>query len=147
MRRGMPKMRGANFGTPAIKLALSLATRLAQQGAIAAPHQGKTGFYQADGAVAQVVALPGPFGDMPGAEQALRDFAIAVAFDAAVERAQRERQSLSPLWGQFMKGRTGWAPVERQPETPRGMAANLEITIEHQFSGVSRGRDRRILQP
>ena len=99
MRRGMPKMRGANFGTPAIKLALSLATRLAQQGAIAAPHQGKTGFYQADGAVAQVVALPGPFGDTPETKQSLGDFAIRVAFNFGVERTQRQRQSLSPLWG------------------------------------------------
>ncbi len=98
MQRGMPKMRGANFGTPATKLALSLATRPAQQFPITTPHQIKAGLHQTDRTVAQVVALPGPFGDMPGAKQALRDLAIAVAFDSGVERAQRQRQSLSPLW-------------------------------------------------
>ena len=63
------------------------------------------------------------------------------------ERAQRQRQPLSPLWGQFLKRGTSRAPAERQPETARGMAANPEIAIEHQFSGVERVRDRWLLQP
>ena len=65
----------------------------------------------------------------------------------AIERAQRQRQSLSPLWGQFMKCGTGRAPIERPPETSRGVGANLEIIVERQFGGVSRVRNRRLSQP
>ena len=46
-----------------------------------------------------------------------------------------------------MKGGSGKAPVERQPEAARGVRATLEITIEHQFGGVGRVRDRWLLQP
>ena len=82
------------------------------RGAVTAAHQGNTVFDQADGAVAQIVALPGPFGDTPGTKQALGDFAIRVAFDPGVERAQRQRQPLSPLWGQFLKGGTGMMAIQ-----------------------------------
>lgn len=140
-------MRGSNFGTPVPMGRLFSATRLTQQSAVTAAHQGNTVSDQADGAVAQIVALPGPFGDTPGSKQALSDFAIRVAFDPGVERTQRQRQPLSPLWRQFLKRGTSWAPAERQPETARGMAATLEIAIKHQFSGVARVRDRWLHQP
>ena len=95
-------MRGANFGTPVpmgrLFSATPVTTSLAQQSAVTAAHQGNTVFDQADSAVAQIVALPGPFGDTPGTKQTLGDFAIRVAFDPGVERAQRQRQPLSPLW-------------------------------------------------
>lgn len=87
MRRGMPKMTGANFGTPVFMGRLFSATRLAQQSAITAAHQGNTVSYQADGAVAQIVALPGPFGDAISAEQALCDGSIRVALGSCIERA------------------------------------------------------------
>ena len=137
-------MTGANFGTPATKLALSLATRPAQQFPITTPHQIKAGLHQTDRTVAQVVALPGPFGDTPDAKQALCDRAVTIALDPGVERAQHKSQSLSPLWRQVMKRGTSRSPVKRQPETLRGVAANLEITIKHQFGGVSRVRSRRL---
>ena len=107
MRRGMPIIREWICGTPTQISKLFPATPLAQQRAIPSAHQGKSALHKADGTVAQVMGLPGPFGDACGAKQALCNRAIAVAFDAAIERAQRERQSLSPLWGQFMKCRTG----------------------------------------
>ena len=139
-------MRGSNFGTPVpmgrLFSATPVTTSLAQQSAVTAAHQGNTVFDQADGAVAQIVALPGPFGDTPGAKQALCDRAVTIALDPGVERAQHKSQSLSPLWRQVMKRGTSRSPVKRQPETTRGMAANLEITIEHQFGGVSRVRSR-----
>ena len=46
-----------------------------------------------------------------------------------------------------MKHGTGPAPVERPPETSRGLGANLEFTVEQQFGGVSRVRNRRLFQP
>ena len=97
MQRGMPKMRGAKFGTPATKLALSLATRPAQQFPITTPHQIKAGLHQADGAVAQVVGFPGPFRHMPRAEQFFRDSSIGMPLGTGIERTQRERKPLSPL--------------------------------------------------
>lgn len=63
----MPKIRGWNFGIPRNDRLL-LAARLAEQVAIAAAHQRKTGLHQTDGSIAQIVSLPGPLGDTPGAE-------------------------------------------------------------------------------
>ena len=104
-------MRGRSFGTPPHPNPWLFATHLAQQFAIAAAHQGKAGLHKADGPVTQVMGLPGPFGDAYGAKQALCDRAIAIALDPGVERAQRQGQSLSTLWGQFMKCGTRGAPI------------------------------------
>ena len=78
-------MRGAIFGTP-WKLWLLLPTCLAQQFAIAAAHQGKTGLHKADGAVTQVMGLPALFGDVLGAKQALGDCSITVALSSGIQR-------------------------------------------------------------
>jgi hypothetical protein len=140
-------MRRPISGTPRADQWLWPATRLAQQLTIAAAHQGQSSFHQTDRAVAQVVGLPGTFGDPLGAEQALSDRAIAVAFDAGVERAQDKRQSLAPLWGQLMECRTGRASVKDPPEPLRGAGANLEIVIKRQFGSVGLLRNRRLSQP
>ena len=79
-------IRGSIFDTPR-KLWLLLATRLAQQFAIASAHQSKTALHKADGAVAQVMGFPGLFGDTFGAEQTLGDYAITVALTLRIERA------------------------------------------------------------
>ena len=136
-----------SFGTPRSSPWLFPAARLAQQFAIAAAHQGKSGLHQADGAVAQVMGFPGPLGDAIGAKQPLGDRAIAVALGSGIERAQRQGQSLSPLWGQFMKRGARGAPIERAPEPPCGVGANLEIHVERQFGGVRRADHQRFSQP
>ena len=46
-----------------------------------------------------------------------------------------------------MKRRASGAPIERPPETSRGVGANLEIIIERQFGGIRRADDRRLPQP
>jgi hypothetical protein len=120
---------------------------LPQQLAIAATHQSKTALHETNGPIAPIVGFPGSFGDGLGAKQALGDRAIAVAFDAAIERAQCLGQSLSTLWGQFMKGGTGGAPVERAPESARGMDTNLAVIVEGQLGCVARACDMRLSQP
>ena len=42
---------------------------------------------------------------------------------------------------------TRGAPIERAPEPPRGMGANLEIHVERQFGSVRRACDQRLSQP
>jgi hypothetical protein len=138
-------MRGVIYGTPS--RALRSAARLTKQFAIATAHQRKTGLNKPDGAVPQIVCLPGPFGDTLGTEQSLRNHTIAVAFDAAIERAQRECQPLSPLHGQLVECRASRAAVERPPESPRRVGSNLEIFIEHQMGGIGLVRSRRFCQP
>jgi hypothetical protein len=138
-------MSGAIYGTPS--RGLVSAARLAKQFAIATAHQRKTGLDEPDGSVPQIVRLPGPFGDTLGTKQAFRNHTIAVALDAAIERAQRERQPLSPLQGQLVEGRTSRAAVERPPEPPRRVGADLEIFIEHQMGGIGLVRSWRFCQP
>jgi hypothetical protein len=125
----MPKIRGG-FSIPLGTMSYFLRRDCRSSFAIAATHQSKTALHETNGPIAPIVGFPGPFGDGLGAKQALGDRAIAVAFDAAIERAQCLGQSLSTLWGQFMKGGTGGAPVERAPESARGMDANLEVIVE-----------------
>ena len=90
-------MRGSIFGTPPGDFSLLLPTCLAQQLAIAAAHQGKTGSHKADGAVTQVMGFPALFGDVLGAEQALGDCAIGVSISPASSARSGERKPLSPL--------------------------------------------------
>ena len=46
-----------------------------------------------------------------------------------------------------MERGTRGAPIERAPEPPRGMGADLEIIIQRQFGSVRRADDRRLSQP
>ena len=76
---------------------LRFATRQAQQFAIAAVHQFQPRFYEADGPIAQVVRLPGPFGNAFRPQQTFGDCAIGGAVDSGVERAQRQQEPLFAL--------------------------------------------------
>jgi hypothetical protein len=120
-REGGCRRSGGGFSIPLGNDEPLLAARLTQQLAIASGHQSQTALHETNGPIAQIVGFPGPFGDVLGAKQALGERAIAIAFDAAIERAHCQGQSLSTLWGQFIKGGTGGAPVERPPESARGM--------------------------
>jgi hypothetical protein len=139
-------MRGATFGTPS-KPSLLLATRLPQQFAIAATHQGESTLDKADRAVTQVVGFPGPFGNTFGSEQNLGDHTIGVAFDPGIERAQRQHQSLPALQREFVEGRAGGAIIERPPEATCGMRPDIEIIVEWQFGGVRPAYHWRLAQP
>ncbi len=137
---------GHVFDTPR-NYSLLLAARLPQHLAIAAAHQRKAALHQTNGTVAQVMSLPGAFGDTFGSEQNLGNRSVGVALGPSIERAQRHRQALPALRREFMESGTGCAPVERTPETPRGMRADLEIIIEGQFGCVRLADHRRLFQP
>src|SRR5258708_4209331 len=106
----MPIGRGQIFDTPE-GYSLRLATRLAQQFAVAAAHQSETTLHQTDGPVAQVMGLPGPFGNLLGPEQERGDHPVGATRGSRVERAQRQSQALSALQGKLMRWGTGGAPV------------------------------------
>src|SRR5450631_1329589 len=72
-REGGCRRSGGGFSIPLGNYALLLAARLPQQFAIASAHQSKTALHETNGPIAQVVGLPGPFGDVLGAKQALGD--------------------------------------------------------------------------
>jgi hypothetical protein len=119
-------MRGTNIGNPSASS--DAATR-------------DTGMHQADGPVGQVISLPGALGYSCGAKQSLCDHAIAVAFDAAVERTPR-RGAVDAVGS-----RTGGASIERPSETTRGNCADFRIIIERQFGRVVRSCSRPLAQP
>ena len=91
----MPKKGGSIFDTP-VEL-LSFARWRPQQRAIAATHQSEAGLNQANGSIAQVVGFPGAFGNLSGAKQDFRDFAVRAAVYPRIERAKRERQATTTL--------------------------------------------------
>jgi hypothetical protein len=139
-------LRRSVFGTPS-NFSLLLATRLPQQFAIAATHQGEATLDKADRAVTQVVGFPGPFGNTFGSEQNLGDHAIGVAIGSRIERAKRQGQSLPALRRQFVEGRARCAAVERTPEAARGMRPNVEVIVKWQFGGVRPTCHWRFAQP
>ena len=64
---GMVISRGGEIATPCdLTRLLPAAVGMEQQRAIAAAHHAEAELHKADGAVAQVMALPGPPGDRPG---------------------------------------------------------------------------------
>ena len=147
-RRGMPNDEGVDLRRPlsARNVRYCLSTRQAQQFAVAAAHQRQTTSHKANGPVAQVVGLPGSFGNAFGSEQTLGDRPITCALISGVERAKRQRQPLSALSGKLMESRASRTPIERAPEPARGMHANIEDIVERQFDGVRLADDRRLFQ-
>ncbi len=79
--------RGGEIATPLPAELLPTAVGVEQQRAIAAAHHAEAKFDEADGAVAKVVALPGPPGDVWSVEQGGCDVAIARVLKAGIERA------------------------------------------------------------
>ena len=125
---------------------LLLSPRQVQQFAVAAAHQRQTTSHKANGPVTQVVGLPGSFGNAFGSEQTLGDRPISSALVSSVERAERQRQPLSALSRKLMESRARTTPIERAPETARGMHANIEDIVERQFGGVRSADDRSLFQ-
>ena len=126
---------------------LFLATRQMQQLAIAAVHQRQPRFDKANCPIAQVMGLPGSFGNAFRPEQTLGDRPIGGAVDSGVKRAQRQHESLSPLCRKSMDGGSCGKTVERAPKTVRSMRSDVEVAIERQFGGIRHACGRRLSQP
>ncbi len=85
---GMVISRGGEITTPLRPTELLPPTvGMQQQRAIAAAHHPEAELDEADGPVAQIMALPGSPGDVWGGEQGGSDVAIAGVLKAAVEGA------------------------------------------------------------
>ena len=93
--KGDAEDEGVGFRYP-VEL-LFLARWWPQQCAIAATHQGEAALNEANGPVAQVVGFPGAFGNLSGAKQDFRDFAVATAVHPPIERTKSERQPPATL--------------------------------------------------
>ncbi len=82
---------GARFRHPP-ECRLFFGRSWAQQGAIAAAHQGEAVLNQANGPVAQIVRRPIALGNALGPEQDFCYFAVGTTVHARVERTQGKRQ-------------------------------------------------------
>ena len=104
-------------------------------------HQLHAGARQTNGAVAQLVCLPAGAGrNTRAAEQDLRYGAIGLISQAAVERAQREREPVTSVSRQPI----GWTAVRPAsgdaPQAERRIGARVEVGVER---NDDRGRRRR----
>ncbi len=82
----MPKIGGACFDTPAMRLFVPAPG--AQKPAIAAPHQGEAVVYQTDDEATGIVGLPGLLWDAFLSKQCQRDHTIAATGMTCVERTR-----------------------------------------------------------
>ena len=148
-RRGPAKRdaeeRGIGFRYP-VEL-LFFARRRSQQCAIATTHQGETGLSQANSSITQVVGFPGTFGNLSGAKQDFRDFAVRTAVHPRIESAKRERQATAALRGKHMQRRSRWTVVQGSPQPPCCMRTKFEVAIEWKFDRIGFSDDRWFLQP
>ena len=127
----MVKIGGAVFATPETRPLLALRPRISQQVDIAALHQLEAGAGQTDGAVAQLVRLPGGTGrNACTPEQALRNYAIALASQAAVECAESEAKPVTSLPCQPLWRTAVWPPNDDAPQPQRGVGARGEVRVE-----------------
>jgi hypothetical protein len=84
------------FSPPLARTLSPSTTGVAQKVEIAAPHEFQSGAHQANRAIAQVMRLPGRSRwHAPFTEQDLRDGAIALASEAAIQGAQRKDESFA----------------------------------------------------
>jgi len=118
----------------------------AQQVAVASAHEPEAASDEANGSVAQVMSLPGSFGNAFGSEQTLGDRAIGGPLYSGVERAERQRQPLSALLRKLLERRSGYAATKSAPQSAGGMRAKIEDGVERQFDGVGFAGDRSLFQ-
>jgi hypothetical protein len=104
---------------------------MARQVELAASHQSDTCARQHDGAVAQVMRLPRASGrDAGRAEKPLRDSAIPLAGQPAIEGAERQNQPPTSLYRQVRRGSLLRLAPRKPPEAERGIGSDREITIK-----------------
>src|ERR1700723_772334 len=148
-RRGPAKRdaeeRGIGFRYP---VELLFVTRWwSQQRAIATAHQGEAGLNQTNGSIAQVVGFPGAFGNLSGAKQNFRDFAVGTAVHPRIKRAKSERQATAALRGKHMQRRSRWTVVQGSPKPPCCVRTKFEVAVEWKLDRISFGDDWHFLQP
>ena len=141
----MPKKGGSIFDTPSSFY--FLARWRPQQCAIAATHQSEAGLNETNGSIAQVVGFPGAFGNLSGAKQDFRDFAVRTAVHSRIEGTKRERQATAALRGKHVQRRSGWTVVQGSPQPPRRVRTKLEVAVEWKLDRIGFGDDRWFLQP
>jgi hypothetical protein len=102
--------RGPEIRYPRLRVS-ELPAWSAQECAIATVHQSEACLDKPNGAIAQIVSLPGAFWNVPRSEQHDGDFAISSALHAAVDCAESKHDPLSALGRQLVQGRTRRAPA------------------------------------
>ena len=123
-------MRGEVFATPRGRALTAILTRKAEQIEVPAPHEADASPHQPDRAVAQVMRLPrAGSGNARRAEKALRDAAICLAGEPAIERSERENQPSTSLYGQEHGGSLR-STADKPPKPERRVGANREVRIQ-----------------
>jgi hypothetical protein len=109
---------------------------VAEKFAVAAAHQVQPGTDQPDGAVAEVMCLPGVTRwHTPFAEQPLRNCAVGFAGEVCIERAKGERQSASSGRREVIGGAIHRLRSDGPPQAKRGVRPGGEILIEWDNGG------------
>ena len=140
------RRKGDRFSIPPATFLLFTGWR-SQQCAIATAHQSEAGLNQPNGSITQVVGFPGAFGDLSGAKQDFRDFAIGAAIHPRIEGAKRERQATPTLNGKHVQRRSRWTVVQRSPQPPRCVRTKFEVAVEWKFDRIGFGDEWWFLQP
>lgn len=117
----------------------------AQKPAISAPHQREAAADEPDRGVPERRGLPRLRGDSIGAEQALRDVAIAGAAQMAVERAERMVDALSALGRRRVRAEA--SPCRMTPKAHRCRGASRLVIVERHDGRESASGERRIGNP
>src|SRR5258708_6141014 len=131
--------RGIGFRYP-VEL-LFFARRRPQQCAIASAHQGEASLNQTNGSITQVVGFPGAFGNLSGAKQDFRDFAVGAAVHPRIKGAERERQATAALRGKHMQRRSRWTVVQGSPKPPCCVRTKFEVAVEWKLDRIGFGDD------
>ena len=112
-----------------------------QQRAIAAAHQGKAGLNEPNGSITQIVGFPGAFGNLSGAKQDCRDFAVRTAVHSRIEGTKRERQATAALRGIHVQRWSRGTVVQSSPQPSRCVRTKLEVTVEWKLNRIGFGDD------
>jgi len=103
-----------------------------QQPPVAAIHQFHSETHEASGAITQVMRNPAMFRDSTGAKQGGGNLAVRRAVEAAIQRAQREDEPLSPGLGQRRRVRARQSAIEHTPEAQGSGYSDFKEPVERQ---------------
>ncbi len=113
-----------------IGLAFALVT---EQCAITATDETQPLLDQANDPAANIACFPSSIGNATRAEQACRDFAIAVSFHPSICGTQSKDEPMLGLNRQYTWGRPERALFERSPKALCRLRANVEIAVEREI--------------
>lgn len=109
---------------------LVVSALVTEQVAITAPHEKQPLLNQTDGPAAQIVCFPASIRNANFAEQAFRDFAIAIPFQPPIQRTQSEDEAKTSSGRWSKRGRSERALLERQPKSMCCLQADIELAVE-----------------